>query len=238
MTHFRVPKSVHFVHESDGRLTVLNGHTGHWHALNRTGADVYQELVRTSSLDHVVNQLTERYHDIPADRIRNDVVRVIGSLVQRGLLKSTAAAYVRHPDAVLMATPEEPASVPLRYRALTVVAFVLALVLLQLPFRTSTKLVEALKGRVTNRDATVQEAFRQLTTAKFVTRRYPGRVACLELSLTTVLAAALLGRRIDWCFGFATDPQRFHAWIEVGGTPVTEPTDDPILPTYRRVVRV
>lgn len=71
-------------------------------------------------------------------------------------------------------------------------------------------------------------------SAEFVIRHYPGRVTCLELSLT----AAFRRQRIDWCFGFATDPQAFHSWIEVAGNPVTEPTDDPILPTYRRMFRV
>jgi hypothetical protein len=237
MTCFVVPAGVHAVREADGRLVVLNENTGNWHGLNRMGADLYEELGRNPDLDHIVDQLAGRYHGVPVDRIRDDVDRLTADLLRRGLLEPTDG-YIRHPAAVLMATPDDSTTVPRRYRALTTIAFILALVLLRLRFRVSTNVVATLKRRLANRDATVPEAFHQLAAARLVTRRYPGRVACLELSLTTVLAAALLRRRIDWCFGFATDPQRFHSWIEVAGAPVTERTDDPILPTYRRVVRV
>lgn len=237
MTYFTIPAGVHIVPEAEGRLVVLNENTGSWHTLNRTGADLYQELGRTSDLNHVVDQLVRRYQNVLPHRIREDLDRMIVDLVRRGLLEPVDG-YTRYPAAVLMATPADLATVPWRHRVLTAVAFAVALVLLKLPFRMATKLVTALKRWCAYQDATESEALRRLTTARLVAKHHPGRVACLELSLTAVLAAALQGQRIDWCFGFATDPQRFHSWIEVGGIPVTEPTDDPILPTYQRVTRV
>lgn len=236
MTCFVIPDGVHVVPETDGRLVVLNENTGSWHALNRAGADLYEELGRTSDLDDVVNQLARRYQNVLPDRIREDIDRMVADLVRRGLLEP--ASYTRRPAAVLMATPDSSVAASRRHRVLTAIAFAGAVVLLRLPFRTSTKAVTTVKRWLAKQDATESEALRRLVTARLVTRYYPGRVACLELSLTAVLAGALLRQRIDWCFGFASDPQRFHSWIEVGGTPVTEPTDDPILPTYRRVVRV
>jgi hypothetical protein len=237
MTCFAIPDGVHIEPEPHGRLVVLNERTGSWHALNRVGADLYRELSRTSSVDDVVAQLVQRYRGVAPDRVRDDVEGMIADLVRRGLLEPTET-YTRRPAAVLMARPAEPAVVPRRHRVVTMVAFALALVLLRLPFRTTTNAVDRLKRRLTERDATVLEASHYLASAGFVTRHYPGRVACLELSLTAVLTATFLRQRIDWCFGFATDPQAFHSWIEVAGNPVTEPTDDPILPTYRRVFRV
>jgi GAF domain-containing protein len=237
MAVFVVPAGVHVVPEPGGRLVVLNENTGSWHALNRAGADLYQELGRTSDLDHVVDQLARRYNKVLPDRIRDDIERMVADLVRRGLLEP-AGSYLRRPDAVLMATPASSIAAPRRHRVLTAIAFLVALVLLRLPFRTSTKAVTTMKRWLANQDTTQAEALRRLATARLVSRYYPGRVACLELSLTAVLTAALLRQRIDWCFGFASDPQRFHSWIEVGGMPVTEPTDDPISPTYRRVVRV
>lgn len=235
MTCFAIPAGVHVVSEPTGRLVVLNERTGSWHALNRAGAELYQELDRTSDLDQIVGQLVRRYPGVAADRIRDDVEHMVVELVHRGLLEPQGG-YTRHPAALLMAA--EPAVPPRRHRLVTTVAFVLALVLLRLPFRTSTSVVTTLKRRLAIRDATVPEAAHRLAAARFVTRHYPGRVACLELSLTAVLAAILLRQRIDWCFGVASDPQTFHSWIEAAGTPVTGPTDDPILPTYRRVLRV
>ncbi|MFC9222993.1 lasso peptide biosynthesis B2 protein [Streptomyces hygroscopicus] len=50
-------------------------------------------------------------------------------------------------------------------------------------------------------------------------RWWPGRAACMETSLGAVLAAALLGRRLDWCLGarFAPPPVEYHAWAELPG---------------------
>jgi hypothetical protein len=237
MTCFAIPEGVHIEPESHGRLVVLNEKTGSWHALNRVGADLYRELDRTSSVDDIVARLVQRYRGVAPDRVRDDVEAMIADLVRRGLLEP-AESYTRRPAAVLMAKPTERARVPRRHRVVTAVAFGMALVLLRLPFRISTRVVGTLKRQLATRDATMPEARRHLASAGFATRHYPGRVACLELSLTAVLAATFLRRRIDWCFGFATDPQAFHSWIEVAGNPVTEPTDDPILPTYRRVFRV
>lgn len=238
MTRFVIPDGVHTERAADGRLVLLNGNTGHWHALNRTGADIYEELVRASDLDHIVDRLAQRYHAVPENRIRDDVKRVTADLVRQGLLRPVEPGHVRRHGAVLMAAPGASATEPRRRRVLTVVAFVLALVLLRLPFRMTTSVLRVLKRRLADRDATVPEAHYHLVTVRHVTRYYPGRVSCLESSLTVVLAAALLRQRIDWCFGFATDPQRFHAWIEVAGEPVTERTDEPIPGTYQRVVRV
>jgi hypothetical protein len=217
MTRFVIPDRVHAAPEADGRLVVLNRNTGSWYLLNRTGADLYQELERTSDVAQVVNRLAERHHDVPLDRIRDDIARLTADLVRRGLLE---------------------ARTPRQHRVAAAFAFVVALILLRLPYRTSTTVVTTLKRLLANRDATAPEALHHLATARLVTKHYPGRVACLELSLTAVLTAVLLRQRIDWCFGFATDPQTFHSWIEVAGTPVTDPTDEPILPTYRRVARV
>lgn len=234
-TSFAIPDGVHLSLESEGRLVVLNQTTGRWHELNRTGADLYRELSRAPDIDHVVNNLVSLHPGVARDRVRDDVERLTADLVRRGLLEPIGG-YVRRPAAVLMAAPPKaPAG---RHSLLTTVAFLMALVLLRLPFRTSTTMVTTLKRRRGTRETTPQEAARRLAAARRVSRFYPGRVACLELSLTAVLAAVLQRQRIDWCFGFAAEPRAFHSWIETGGTPVTESTDPPIPSTYRRVFRV
>jgi transglutaminase superfamily protein/coenzyme PQQ synthesis protein D (PqqD) len=234
VTAFVIPENVHTSPDADGRLVVLNERTGIWHALNATAADLYRRLTGTATIDHLVADMAARYQNVPRHRIRADVERTVAALVRRGLLEP--AGHQRQSAAMLMAPPASTTGHGNRF--VTAVAFVLALALLRLPFRVQTRMVTALKRRFTHRTATERETLRLLATTRFVSRHFPGRVACLELSLTTVLAAVLLGRRVDWCFGYATDPRRFHAWVAVDGTPVTEPMDDPIAPTYRLVVRV
>lgn len=48
---------------------------------------------------------------------------------------------------------------------------------------------------------------------------WPGRAACMKTSLGAVPAAALMGRRLDWCLGarFCRRPVEYHAWAELPG---------------------
>lgn len=229
-----VPATVHAMADDEGRLVLLDTASGRWYALNRTGAAFYQELRRGSDLDEAVDAMATRYHAVPEDRIRADLEELVSALVRRGLVE-LPDRVARHPAGVLMAVPAGETRVDPRRRFVAPVAFALALLLLRLPFRTTARLVAGLKKAKPAASRT--DALAALGAARWISRWYPGRVACLELTLTAVLTAAFLGARVDWCFGFAVDPYTFHAWIEIGDEPVTDPADEPIPPTYRRVFR-
>ncbi|MGW7658204.1 lasso peptide biosynthesis B2 protein, partial [Streptomyces tendae] len=74
----------------------------------------------------------------------------------------------------------------------------LALVLLRLPFRFTVRAVR-LARRVGCRRLTAAQADALITAVRHASRLWPGRAACMETSLGAVLAAALLGRQLDWC---------------------------------------
>jgi hypothetical protein len=227
-----VPATVHAVPDDDGRLVLLDTATGRWYALNRTGAAFYEELRRTTDLDLATEALTARYAAVPADRIRGDVDELVSALVRRGLVELPDRTE-RHAASVLMALPGGAEPVGGRQRFAAPLAFALAVLLLRLPFRVSSAVVARLKRH--KRPASEEDVRAALSAARWAGRWYPGRVACLELSLTAVLTAAFLGVRADWCFGFTVDPYSFHAWVEIDGVPVTHPADEPVSPTYRRV---
>ncbi|WP_121842188.1 lasso peptide biosynthesis B2 protein [Streptomyces sp. S5] len=42
---------------------------------------------------------------------------------------------------------------------------------------------------------------------------YRGRMACMEISLATVVALALCGRRAHWVLGARQLPTEAHAWV-------------------------
>lgn len=68
----------------------------------------------------------------------------------------------------------------------------------------------------------------QATTAVQAVRRAgrysPGRTACLEESLATVLLLATRRLGVTWCHGIASDPIRLHAWVQtMDGADVAEP---------------
>ncbi|MEJ3652797.1 lasso peptide biosynthesis B2 protein [Actinomycetes bacterium KLBMP 9759] len=58
---------------------------------------------------------------------------------------------------------------------------------------------------------------------------------CLERSIATAIVCRLRGVWPTWCTGVRTPPFEAHAWVEVDGTPVGEPTDTV---TYRHLVVV
>ncbi|MFJ5926464.1 lasso peptide biosynthesis B2 protein [Kitasatospora sp. NPDC092948] len=106
--------------------------------------------------------------------------------------------------------------------------FTTAVVLLRLPFRHTVRTVR-LARRLGRRELGAARAEAVVGAVRHAARRWPGRAACMETSLGAVLAAALLGRRLDWCLGvrFAPPPVEYHAWTELPGHgPVGEYTAD------------
>ncbi|MBA0053634.1 lasso peptide biosynthesis B2 protein [Streptomyces sp. AJS327] len=104
--------------------------------------------------------------------------------------------------------------------------FAIALVLLRLPFRHTVRAAR-LARRVGRRELDEAQAQALVGAVRHTARWWPGRAACLETSLGAMLAAALLGRRLNWCLGarFAPPPVEYHAWAELPGSgPVGEYT--------------
>ncbi|MFT2019106.1 lasso peptide biosynthesis B2 protein [Streptomyces sp. 796.1] len=105
-----------------------------------------------------------------------------------------------------------------RERLAAAAGFALALVLLRLPFRHTVRAVR-LARRPGRRELEAAQATAVVSAVRHTARWWPGRAACMETSLGAVLAAALLGRRLDWCLGcrFAPPPVEYHAWAAVPG---------------------
>ncbi|MGO4750785.1 lasso peptide biosynthesis B2 protein [Streptomyces sp. 2MCAF27] len=112
-------------------------------------------------------------------------------------------------------------------RCAAAVGLALALVLLRLPFRHTVRAVRWAR-RAGRRPLTAAKAEALVIAVRHTGRLWPGRAACLETSLGAVLAAALLGRRLNWCLGarFSPPPVEYHAWAELpDGGPVGEYTE-------------
>ncbi|WP_433701333.1 lasso peptide biosynthesis B2 protein [Nocardiopsis sp. CA-288880] len=124
-----------------------------------------------------------------------------------------------------MALPSEPSRRPrLRRRILGIIGFWSAVVLLRLPLKHSVATLTALKSR-TRTPASSSEAADAVAAARSAARWYPGRAACLELSLAAALTAILMRRAVDWIIGARMMPYAAHAWIEAQGTPIGEPVE-------------
>ncbi|MEU6389251.1 lasso peptide biosynthesis B2 protein [Streptomyces sp. NPDC046939] len=112
-----------------------------------------------------------------------------------------------------------------------------ALLLIRLPLRTVSRAVSWTARTWCRREATPEQASASLAAVRRAARWYPGRAACLELSLATLGALALTGRSVAWCIGTADDPYRFHAWVEARGVAIASP-DEYGGTEFRRVLSV
>ena len=130
-----------------------------------------------------------------------------------------------------MAVPVHTDCPPLPDRITAIAAFIVATALVQLaPLRVTLAIARAAK-QCTRRPATAAEAARTVAARDWASRFFPGRAACLEMSLTAFLHSVLHGRSLDWCIGCRFDPCESHAWIEVSAQPIGEP-DTPDRPFH------
>ena len=234
MLDFVVPPTVHVKVGERGDMVLLNTHTGKWHVLNATGRLVFDELRRSGDLDRAVTALESRFPTVDAGTLRTDVNRLVTDLVERDLLR-----LARRAGGVPIALPHVR-SVPVTpgNRVSAVVGLLVSLLLLKFPLRVPITVVLRLKQRLAHRPATMSEGLAVLKAVHAVSRWFPWRVACMELSLTTVLMGAVRGRELDWCFGHSRDPLTFHSWVETQGVVVQHDDDEPVAATYQRVLAV
>lgn len=68
-----------------------------------------------------------------------------------------------------------------------------------------------------------------------VSMRCRSREGCLRRSLAVVVGTLLKRRSVSWCTGFAMEPFRAHAWVEVNNIPVGEPDE---VRSYSKVISV
>lgn len=73
------------------------------------------------------------------------------------------------------------------------------------------------------RPALRRETERHILAVRWASRAYPGRAACLEVSLAACCASAWTWRMPTWCVGVRFKPVAQHAWVQVDGIPVSEP---------------
>lgn len=237
MAELRIPDHVRLAEDTSGRFILLNVRTGQWFLLNRTAARFLRALGAGKSVDSAVTAIVDAYPNVRESQIRQDTERLVTDLVRQGLLTLEIAATDTSGQ-VRMALPKRTAT-PRRLTdtIAATCALPIALALLRLPFGTCVYVITHI-GRRTRREANFEEAQAAVAASHHAARWYPGRAACLEISLTAVIAAALRGCHLRWCLGTADDPRRFHAWVEAAGRIVPDPLSGYPEATYQRVLSI
>jgi hypothetical protein len=71
--------------ELSGEIVLLNLESGVYYGLDIVGARVWQMLVQGRTLDDICAVMVEEY-DVAAEVLRNDVLRLVGELLERGIV--------------------------------------------------------------------------------------------------------------------------------------------------------
>lgn len=246
MRVLRVPDHVHSAEDENGCVTLLNEHTGQWHVLNQAATRAWRIVRGETTSASVVAAIAAQFPGTARETIESDVESLLETLVQRGLMRFDDLTVVGTAwSEVPMAPKPDRDDVGAgagaggsQYLAAAAVAFPAALVLARLPFSWTVKTLRQAKRVRRFPDATAAEAEAIAEAVRRISQGYPGRVACYEISLSTAVAAMLLRRNVDLLLGTATDPRRFHAWIETRGHAVADPEHAARGDRYQPVLRV
>jgi transglutaminase superfamily protein/coenzyme PQQ synthesis protein D (PqqD) len=234
-----IPDHVRYSAAYHGGVVLVNVLSGQCYAMNPT-ADVMWRAWRAGGDFETAIAATAAHHpELSCDRIRRDARHLVGALAGRDLVVLDRDVP-RRARTGLETEPLDRAQVPVetvansRRRAVIPIALGLSLLLTCLPFRFTVRVTRATRRRC-RRSATPREVTATITAVRRAAGWWPGRVACLELSLATVTAMTLTRCRADLVIGVADDPCRFHAWVEVDGVPV-QTESDPAIDEFRRIL--
>lgn len=85
-----------------------------------------------------------------------------------------------------------------------------------------SKIIKTLKRYYTH-EIQFEEAEIVWESVRQASSFFPGRIACMELSLSFMFFAFTKGLSATWCIGVKTRPFEAHAWIEISNKPFKEP---------------
>ncbi|MBT2409625.1 lasso peptide biosynthesis B2 protein [Streptomyces sp. ISL-12] len=204
-----VPPGVHRAALGDGAVAVLNTANGTWQWMNTA-----TERIWSAALSGTVPELI---HQMRAEGVPGDVERIvtatIGQLTQAGLLTGSGrGSAVLPPPMPAVTAPAPPCDQPgLAVRVLARAGLVLALGMMRLPMSIRMRLLDLLRHLPPAPPTLAASA--AAAVPRIRPAWWPGRIACMEVSLATVVTIALRGRRAHWVIGSRRMPNEAHAWV-------------------------
>lgn len=231
-------------------MVILDIATGRWIALNSTAGRFWRSWESGAGFEQSLVDVSACYPDIAREVLRSGAEQLLRELLAHRLMvvvppptAETVPRVIAEAEEIpesgntaVMAVSEEAGASPcLSHRVTAPLALLMACVLLRCSFRVSHALVQLSRASWCRRFTAPEHAASAVTAVSLAARYFPCRAACLEQSLAAVLLAAVCRQQLDWCLGTATDPYRFHAWVEIAGRPVPLPGD--LAPTeYRKLL--
>lgn len=243
--HYGVPPHVLMLMRPTGAIA-LNITSGTYHRLNTNAAHIIESLQHASSPEQQIDSLSLLYPHVERDVLKAGFNQGIAMLIKKGLLSDNIESFsLMYADTTVDTAPlnalvrtntERSDARPVDYvYALGGLAAARSLQHLSFAKRAATlkKLHETWCGSTASKD----ETQRLFSAVRSVSDLYPARIACLELSVTTALSAALKRKRVNVVIGVKTDPDGFHAWPEVDGIPITN-SDESVTGIYQPIFKI
>jgi Transglutaminase-like superfamily len=213
-----IPDHVHMTTGPRGGTVLLDQRTGRCYAMNGIARQLWQAWHDTGDFDTALSVVAGR--DPVDDRFRAESRKLAESLLAKGLLVTESRTGATRDDRVPHGEPD--AASP-NFRLAAALAVPLTFLLVLLPFRVTVRLLTWSRRHWCRRGAATNQALAAMTATRMAARYHPGRVACLEVSLGTVITLALRRRYAALVIGVADDPCRFHAWVNAHEGPVHDP---------------
>ncbi|MEU5748219.1 lasso peptide biosynthesis B2 protein [Streptomyces sp. NPDC047726] len=210
---------------------------GRWRIFDPISAKLWCATLNGVPVERAVDNLVARLTEqglVTEARARKDLTSVVADLTRSRLLVPARRTIGRPALPVRFAVAALP-SFPVRLASKAGLA--LALVLLRC---TPMRFVHAAARGATwlpGKLATAEDTEEVHAGVRQAGRAWIGRSACLEESLGTFLASALIGRRTRWVLGAAFLPQSAHAWVEADGSIIGQGPEDRVW-TYVSVLEV
>ncbi|WP_439947146.1 lasso peptide biosynthesis B2 protein [Streptomyces sp. BBFR109] len=207
-TVMRVPPGVHRASLGDGAVAVLATGSGTWQWMNAA-----TERIWSAALADTVPEAVQELHERGVADAEAIVAGTVERLTRCGLLAGAGRGSRTLPPpmpAVTAPAPQcEQPGLPVRILARA--GLMLALCLMRLPLRARMRLLGLLRFLPAASPAVAASAAAAVPLVR--PSWWPGRIACMEVSLATVLTIALRGRRAHWVLGSRRLPNEAHAWV-------------------------
>ncbi|MGW7386558.1 lasso peptide biosynthesis B2 protein [Streptomyces sp. NPDC054794] len=205
----RVPPGVHRASLGDGAVAVLNVPTGTWQWMNEATERIWSAALSGAEPELVKQMQAE---EVPGD-VEAIVTSTIEDLKRAGLLTDSdhGSAMLPPPMPPVTAVATLCIRPGWTVRMLARVALALALGVMRLPMRARMRLLGCLRFLPAAPPIVAASAAAAVPLVR--PAWWPGRIACMEVSLATVLTIALQGRRAHWVLGSRRLPNEAHAWV-------------------------
>ena len=225
-----LPEGVFMACNGEHAALLAARRSGRWWFAAGNAATILHSLAETCGDPQAAAvAMRARYPGVPGHLIDADVDRFTARLLDAGLLTraENPTPWPTPPQAAPAGGHRAAAAgVGILATIAAVPALLAAIAVLRAGHLSAGLRAARAVHRLTRRSASLPCAEHALAAVRGAARWWPGRAACAEVSLATVLLLAASGRRATWVIGARFAPDGAHAWVVADQMVVGGPEPD------------